>query len=61
MAPTNAKTFDEIIPEGHSTIALGATTLKVLNTTSIWSNGCVFDDRLSLKYFELKYDGLHYI
>jgi hypothetical protein len=58
MAPTNAKTIDEIIPKGHSTIALGATTLKVLNTTSIWSNGRVFDD----KFFELKYnDGLHYI
>jgi hypothetical protein len=49
MAPTNAKTIDEVIPEGHSTIALGATTLKVLNTTSIWSNGCVFDD----KFFDL--------
>jgi hypothetical protein len=28
MAPTNAKTIGETIPEGHSTIALGATTFK---------------------------------
>jgi hypothetical protein len=33
----------------------------MLNATSNWSDGHVFDDRLSLKYFELKYDGLHYI
>jgi hypothetical protein len=35
MALTNAKIVDETIPEGHSTIALGATTLKMLNTTLI--------------------------
>jgi hypothetical protein len=26
-----------------------------------WSGGHVFDTRISLKYLELKYDGLHYI
>jgi hypothetical protein len=30
----------------------------MLNATFNWSDGRVFDDRLSLKYFELKYDGL---
>jgi hypothetical protein len=28
MAPINAKTIDETIPKGHSTIASGATTFK---------------------------------
>jgi hypothetical protein len=62
MAPTMQKSIDETIPEEHSTIALGATTFEVLSATSIWSAEHVLDEKLSVNYFELKYDdGLHYI
>jgi hypothetical protein len=57
MVPTSAKFIDKIIYEGFSIIALGAT----LNATLYWSGGRVFDDKMLLKYLELKYDGLHYI
>jgi hypothetical protein len=61
MAPTSAKSTDKTIYEGLSTIALGILFSRMLNATSNWSDGRVLDDRLSFKYFELKYGGLHYI
>jgi hypothetical protein len=33
----------------------------MVNTISLWSGGHVFDNRLLLNYFEMKYDEQHYI
>jgi hypothetical protein len=54
--------IDKIIYEGFSIVALGATTFK--NGNCNFYTGVMdayFDDRISLKYLDLKYDGLHYI
>jgi hypothetical protein len=54
LAPTIQKSIDETIPKKYSTIALGATTIGSAERAP--------DEKLSINFFELKYDdGLHYI